>query len=450
MVTNMTIRNGGMFTAPTGDLRVNGNFTLEAGGAYVHNDGTLHFDATSPFRNNGTRYINVPVGSYDAGPSKTYTASLTLNNLRYGGYGNGGVGSQLTYVLSDGAVVDVLDEVRIEKTGAASVLGIKTNGGTVVYHDPLSLVNVDGVGGTTLFVDPPPPHGTVEDDVLAPAQFTPKTMEELIAEWRAANGDADPLVEGTRATKGDDLLSGSDGNDTLAGGNGDDVLLGGAGNDILNGGAGDDILVGGTGADVLHGGAGDDLLIGGEGADVLNGGAGNDVIVWEGDWSYLDVIDGGAGFDSIITADTLGLTDANNDTIDLVGKNIRNVEAVITGQGNDWVKVSLSETSSETAADRFFALLGEGDEDTLVIDASGNWQTGFQQMVDAVMSDEEVNLIGQYVTDQGVTALTFSNGKGQNVTILTDAEIVQVLKDTRGGRELKEYHKDENGFYQLA
>ena len=59
----------------------------------------------------------------------------------------------------------------------------------------------------------------------------------------------------------DQLVKGTDGNDTaLAGGAGDDILYGLAGNDILNGGAGDDYLIGGLGNDTLTGGPGKDTF----------------------------------------------------------------------------------------------------------------------------------------------------------------------------------------------
>ena len=74
-------------------------------------------------------------------------------------------------------------------------------------------------------------------------------------------------------------LTGSNGNDTLIGGNLNDTLNGGAGNDSLVGNGGNDTLNGGTGADALDGGEGNDTLsfdnldtsvIGGNGSDTAN------------------------------------------------------------------------------------------------------------------------------------------------------------------------------------
>ena len=80
----------------------------------------------------------------------------------------------------------------------------------------------------------------------------------------------------------DDHIQGMEGDDTLYGGAGDDYLVGGSGTNQLNGGAGADYLVGGSGIDQINGGAGDDFLHGNDGDDVLYGGAGNDALNGQG------------------------------------------------------------------------------------------------------------------------------------------------------------------------
>ncbi len=76
----------------------------------------------------------------------------------------------------------------------------------------------------------------------------------------------------------DNIIFGTDGNDTLNGSSGNDVLIGGIGNDILNGGDGNDNLYGGDGNDRLYGGLGNDILFGGAGDDWLDGGSGSDIL----------------------------------------------------------------------------------------------------------------------------------------------------------------------------
>jgi VCBS repeat-containing protein len=169
---------------------------------------------------------------------------------------------------------------------------------------------------------------------------------------RDHHGDSDKGIT-LKGNKGDNVLTGTDGNDKLFGGKGDDKLFGlagndkldgGKGNDTLDGGAGNDLLIGGKGNDSLQGGVGDDILYGdqpGKGwawglghciwwtpqsgdADFLDGGAGNDkVFAGRGDDLALysmagnlgagfadigthDVYDGGSGFDTLQLALTYG------------------------------------------------------------------------------------------------------------------------------------------------
>lgn len=63
----------------------------------------------------------------------------------------------------------------------------------------------------------------------------------------------------------------ADAEDVLTGSQGADSMAGLGGNDFLDGQGGDDYIEGGTGNDVLHGGNGADTLIGGEGSDWIMG-----------------------------------------------------------------------------------------------------------------------------------------------------------------------------------
>ncbi|NJR64702.1 MAG: hypothetical protein HC772_04265 [Leptolyngbyaceae cyanobacterium CRU_2_3] len=76
--------------------------------------------------------------------------------------------------------------------------------------------------------------------------------------------------------RGNDSITGAEGNDNLQGGIGDDVISGDAGNDTLRGGAGNDTLSGGPGNDTLRGDGDNDILNAGAGRDILRGDAGSD------------------------------------------------------------------------------------------------------------------------------------------------------------------------------
>lgn len=96
--------------------------------------------------------------------------------------------------------------------------------------------------------------------------------------------------------RGVERVIGFSGNDTLdaSGFNGAISLLGERGDDLLRGGSGNDTLVGNQGDDLLEGGGGNDFLSGVDGNDTLRGGDGNDTLIG---WTGADVMDGGEGSD---------------------------------------------------------------------------------------------------------------------------------------------------------
>lgn len=122
------------------------------------------------------------------------------------------------------------------------------------------------------------------------------------------SGDGELAVGITLA--GNDSVTGSRFDDSLAGFLGKDTIDGGAGNDLILGGIGTDRLVGGSGADSMSGEGGNDRLSGGAGSDNLNSGGGSDTLAGG---SGKDVLNGGADdlkdtFDfNIISESGLGL-----------------------------------------------------------------------------------------------------------------------------------------------
>jgi Ca2+-binding RTX toxin-like protein len=120
---------------------------------------------------------------------------------------------------------------------------------------------------------------------------------------------------------GNDILTGTDGDDHMNGGNGNDTIYGGDGNDTISGGNGDDVMDGGTGDDILTGGNGNDTMMAGDGNDSLDGGNGNDTLV------------GGAGNDSLDGGNGDDIMDGGADNDTLSGGNGNDV--MHGGAGND-------------------------------------------------------------------------------------------------------------------
>ncbi|GGA14611.1 5'-nucleotidase C-terminal domain-containing protein [Okeania sp. KiyG1] len=120
------------------------------------------------------------------------------------------------------------------------------------------------------------------------ANFTDNGSEQdALAEYLSdnfpANGnpsfsDADTPPEEDERIRRVLFVKGTNGDDTLAGGETDDTVIGGFGNDFLYGKDGDDILEGRPGFDRLFGGSGNDTLNGGIGRDRLNSGPGDDIM----------------------------------------------------------------------------------------------------------------------------------------------------------------------------
>jgi len=137
-------------------------------------------------------------------------------------------------------------------------------------------------------------------------------------------------VDHLEGDAGNDYLFGGVDNDQLNGGEGDDLLDGGEGDDLLDGADGDDNLIGGAGVDSLIGNLGNDGLSGGEGNDQLDGGENNDYLFGDaGD----DAIDGGLGDDFAIGGDGRDSLDGGDGDDSLIG--FADPDLLRGGAGND-------------------------------------------------------------------------------------------------------------------
>ena len=139
-------------------------------------------------------------------------------------------------------------------------------------------------------------------------------------------------------TAGNDLLTGTEGSETIRGLAGNDQLIGLGGKDSLVGDAGNDTLFGENGSDRLTGGKGQDWLWGGAGNDRLTGGQGRDVFTLELASGRDRLVDFQVGRDRLglsagLSFQALKLTQRANGTLIQAGQNtLAFVEKIQTSQ----------------------------------------------------------------------------------------------------------------------
>ncbi len=103
-------------------------------------------------------------------------------------------------------------------------------------------------------------------------------------------------------TDGDDTINSGDGNDNISAGKGNDTINGGDGNDLVSGGAGNDKIIDGPGDDYIISGEGNDTVKLGDGNDYINLGPGDDTLVIDlaQEIGSMNFADGGEGNDTAI------------------------------------------------------------------------------------------------------------------------------------------------------
>lgn len=149
--------------------------------------------------------------------------------------------------------------------------------------------------------------------------------------------------------------SGTNGADTLEGGNANDILRGLRGDDVIYGFEGDDFIDGGKFNDTVYAGSGNDTVEGGHDRDLIYLDAGDDVFLNSGriGEEHSDTIWAGTGQDSVSTAGGFDLIygEAGDDTLVSQAGN----DTVQGGSGNDSIHAG-------EGAD----LIDAGDDDDIV------------------------------------------------------------------------------------
>jgi hypothetical protein len=277
-------------------------------------------------------------------------------------------------------------------------------------------------------------------------EIDPSKVEELIAlnQELTINMVIENIIDGTEGddtivgTKRNDMITGFAGNDLIDGAGGDDLIFGNAGNDTIDGGDGndaisagrdDDIITGGAGIDNIFGNKGDDQIDGGDDTDLLYGGQGNDTVRGgAGDDQMFgdkgdDLLEGGDGDDVMLGSDGNDSLYGNNGD-DLAFGNI-GFDLLVGGDGNDSLSAGKDDdiVNGDAGDDYVFGNIGND----IVHGGDGN---------DVIHGGQnEDNLIGgggddTLSGDRGVDTLTGETGadifqfrSGHDGDIITDFAI---------------------------
>ncbi len=204
--------------------------------------------------------------------------------------------------------------------------------------------------------------------------------------------------------KGDDVVQGGGGNDTINSDEGNDWIDGGSGADVINDGPGNDVLQGGRGNDIINDGPGNDRIYPGTGNDIVYDGPGDDYIY---DWSGSDTFYDGTGSDSITA------TDGNN-TFYLLEPSTTDFNNISGGSGTDKFVVGNNIQSD-------FALSGGDGVDSIVLEFdSGRGASTFflPDNFTTVGSDIE-QLTGNGASNYSLGSSTFSDPVAWDLSGLT-------------------------------
>lgn len=273
---------------------------------YVDNAGDKVYETTTTTSTTNAGGTDKVISSVTFDISAYTGVSFVENLTLTGSVAINGTGNALNNTLVGNGANNVLNG----KTGADIMLGgagndtyYVDNTGDKVFETTTTTSGIDAGGADTVY-----------------SYLTSYTLGSFVENGRvmstgAANLTGNGLSNTIYAGKGDNVLAGGSGTDTLSyaygangttgvkvslattaaqatGGSGSDTisgferltgsanndsLTGNSGANILRGGNGNDTLTGGSGADTLYGDAGNDLLRGGTGNDILYGGAGKDV-----------------------------------------------------------------------------------------------------------------------------------------------------------------------------
>ncbi len=281
------------------------------------------------------------------------------------------------------------------EVGASGVRGkdlILTVGKTTVtvvgkYNEGVRVKGLDGkirtyLGATTLVDDSL--YGSVgNDSVVGEAQYTTYALD-----------------------RGNDTLSVYSENNIIYGEAGNDRILSFSnGNDSIDGGEGNDYISVVGGNNVIYGRGGNDTIYGGEGNDSIYGGIGNDVIYSQGSTATVNYIYGDAGNDVIYGSDTAKdvFCYMNGDGNDVINNYV---------SGQDEIRITNGEIKSRTVR----------GEDVVFTVGYGSITVKKAKNADITIKDSDGNLLyNRSNTLVSQNALAWYNDNASDANYLTPA-----------------------------
>ncbi|MCC0806279.1 calcium-binding protein [Methylobacterium sp. W2] len=245
------------------------------------------------------------------------------------------------------------------------------------------------------------------------------------------------------ATKGNDLIIGSNRNDKLFGLGGDDIIRGGEGNDFLVGGDGSNEIYGGNGNDIIFANLEGRLRANPRlymdptdwATSAIEGGAGNDIIVGVG------VLNGGEGDDIIFLGIRSGETEGSLNEVD-------------SGTGNDVIFSFAGHVEAGSGADTIvftgsgtadigpgYGYPGDGDLDRVIINGNPTGIIGLTGI-------DEGDII-EFSGVSGIKKLSDLDGRieyiDDGIVIYISRDIIISISNTWGNRPKFVFNKTDTG-----
>jgi len=343
------------------------------------------------------RGINVP-GTED----NDFLEGTNARDLFAGGRGNdrmnGGAGDdQYTFAVGDG--IDTIEDLAKTGQGNSVVFGsgITSTDLTLGWQAPPF-----GIGANKLLVR----VGTSGDALLLDSFDRSDVLgTHAVDSYQFSDGTA--LTYSQLVARGFDL-TGTEGNDVIAGTNITDRLKGLAGQDTLQGGDGNDVLDGGMGNDLLNGGRGDDtyLLGRGSGQDrLIDVGGTQDAIQYAADVTPADVQVTKNGKDVVLTIGDTG------DAVILsqfLTATVLQVDAVHFADGTVWDAAAIAGFAQRP-------IMGTAAADSLTGTAGDDLFQGLAG------NDQLFGLAGNDILDGGAGADIMTGGLGDDIYVVDDA-----------------------------